>query len=605
MWKTTGWSVMQVVCLALVFISLVADGLAAPLEARLDRNRVADGEAVVLTLRVSGEISGTPDFSPLVADFDLLNQGQSSRMQFINGRSSSWREWHLTLAPKRLGTLRIPPLQVGSARSDAIELEVLPAAEMASNGPPPPVRLVVEATPEKAYVQGKVVYRVRVLTRAPLRQLSLTEPIAANAIIERLGPERHSDTYRDGQNYRVSERRYAIFPQRSGQLEIDPPILTAQLPDQGNKTNSLRDRFFGGRDPFADLGGVFSQARPIRLRAQRLTVDVQPQPAGTPTPWLPAESVSLDEAWSPNPPVFRVGEPVTRSIAITAQGVTGAQLPDLGQGQVDGINSYPDKPQVSTRADGDTLVAQKIVKTAIVPVQAGRLTLPAVELAWWDTANRQQRVARIPARTISVEPAAAGGVQPPGRKQPQRTAGDANTVPVPRQASAADPSAANDAAGEGSSDAGVWPWLAALFALAWLASLFLWWRARARTAVPSPAAPEVVGQRRGDSVVLLPKIEAACHSNDAKATRQLLLEWSALTWPDQATTRLEQLADRLPGAAAEPLRKLDRALYAAAGESWDGADAWQRLGPLLRAEIQRNPVPGGENPLPPLYPRGA
>ena len=588
--------------------------LAAGLEARLDRNRVAEGEAVVLTLRASGDLDGAPDFSPLAREFDLLNQGQSSRMQFINGRSSSWREWQLTLAPRRLGKLQIPALQLGGERSQPIELEVVEAAELAKDGPLPPVMLEVETSTDKPYVQGKVVYTVRVLTRAPLRQANLDDPRASDALIERLGADRESETYRNGQSYRVIERRYAVFPQRSGSLEIDPPTLSAQLPDNGNRGNSLRDRMFGGRDPFADLGGMFSQGQPVRLRARRVTLDVQPQPPGTPTPWLPAESLVLNEAWSPNPPAFRVGEPVTRSIVITAQGMTGAQLPDVPQPAIAGISVYPDKPQVSTRAEGDTLIAQRVMKSALVPERAGSFMLPAIELAWWDARNGRQQVARIPAREVTVAAGATGGTAaPPPRVSPQALPGNppAMSSMSPGNAMAPNVVPGTSAAPRYAGGLGFWPWLTAVFALAWLISMAAWWRARAAGSAQSGGAdtgskaPTASAGNVGDPGKALDQFEQACRASDARGARQALLAWAAANWPADPPQRLDQLARHLPDAAGSMLAEIDRALFAADAGTWHGDAAWQALSPLLSR--QRRPAStAGEGPaLPPLYPGNA
>jgi hypothetical protein len=587
---------------------------ASALEASLDRNRVAEGEVVVLTVRADGGVDGTPDFAVLANDFDLVNQGQSSRMQFINGRSSSWREWHLTLAPRRLGTLQIPALRLGGQSTAPLALEVVPAAEIAQDGPPPPVLLEVEASPEQPVVQGKVIYTVRMLSRAPLRQVSLTEPRASGAIIERLGGERRGETYRKGQRYQAIERRYAIFPQRSGELDIDPPVLTAQVAEQAQRGGgNLRDRFFGGRDPFADLGGMFSQDRPIRLQARRVSLDVQPQPPGTPMPWLPAESLTLEESWSPDPPVFRVGEPVTRTLVITARGLSGSQLPDIPPAVAAGISVYPDKPQVSSRADGDTLVARRVMARAYVPSEAGVFTLPAIELAWWDAVDEQARMARLPAREVRV---LAGATPPhklaPSTGAPPAGAGQASPAPSspplsPRRP-VTDSSALIKPAAQGSmgqDGVGPWPWLTGFFALAWLISMALWWRARRAPVLVDAPSATMLERKRTDASSDLRHLEAACRANDPAAARHALLDWAAQTLPDTASPGIEEIARRLPESAGECLAAIDRALYAPGQVTWDGVDAWRTLGPLLRQAGRRETSPPDSEVLPPLYPRDA
>lgn len=595
---------LQAVVLGLLALLFHVTVFATEVSATLDRSRIAEGETVVLRLVTDGDGSDTPDLTPLAQDFDLLNQSQSTRISIINGHRASSREWQLVLAPKRTGRLQIPPLSISGAHSEALTLEVSAATQTADNEPARPVLLEVEVEPVSPYVQAKVIYRVRLLARVPLHQATLSEPEVGDAIVERLGEDNSYSIQRDGEQYQVVERRYAIFPQHSGTLEIVSPVLSAQV---AQPANNRRRNLFGG-DPFGNLGGMFESVRPLHLRGRNLTLDVQPQPTGSPTPWLPAESLTLTEAWSPDPPVFRVGEPVTRTLTLRAHGVTAAQLPDLEPAAADGIKLYPDRPQAQTRNDGDTLVAEKILKSALVPMHAGTFELPEVRLAWWDTTANQTRIAVLPARRIQVLAGEAGTVAPTPApaavtQQPSPQSGPSH---APGGAGAL-PSAAQDS-DKGQPQAGMhdrpavsdyWPWVAAIFALAWLVTLVLWWHARRmRTALPADKPMSV----SPNSAKALAEVERACRSHDARGARQALLAWATVCWPAAPPRRLDVLAARLGAAAAPILHEIDQSLYAADPQIWDGAAAWQRLAPLLKT--------GGENmqrqvsPLPPLYPHG-
>jgi hypothetical protein len=618
-------------CLLVLVLGLLlaVDAAAAGLAAQLDRNRVAEGETVVLTLTVPGDAAGAPDLSALAKDFDVLNQGQSTRMSIVNGRASSTHEWQLVLAPKRTGRLTVPALRLGGEATAPIALEVLPAAQAGKLGEAQPVLLEVEAEPERPYVQGQVIYRVRVLARVPLRQATLSDPAAGDAVVERLGEDRSYSVQRGGQQYQAIERRYAIFPQHSGDLTIDAPVLSAQIPEQGRRGRGLRGRMFGrdpfadmdnlfGGDPFANMGSLFEQTRPVQVRARALTLQVRPQPAAAVAPWLPAESLTLSETWSPEPPAFRVGEPVTRTIAVTAQGLTDAQLPDLTPLVPDDVKTYPDKAQGETRAEDDTLVAQKVVKTALVPTRPGTLTLPEVRLAWWDTKADTPMVSTLPAREVQVLPAPAGAPEPSSGPAPE-VAAPAEPPPVSLPEGAQAGISAPVAQGESGTavarlgedlirtthlPVGYWPWLAGLLALAWLTSTALWLRARSAgpgsRPVPAPQARPVPS-----AAAALTRVRRACEAGDAKSARQALLDWAAARWPEDPPGRLETLARRLGGDAAEALRALDHRLYAGAAEPWDGPAAWRRLS----ANLPRHEVAAGateqSSSLPPLYPQRA
>jgi hypothetical protein len=611
---------------ALIVLGLLVFGqaVAAGLEASIDRTRVAEGDTVTLSVTAPGDTAGAPDLGPLRNDFDILDQGQSTRMTIVNGRASSTREWRFVLAPKRSGRLTIPSLTVDGLSSSPLGLDVVPASQAGHLGQSRPVMVEVEAEPKDPFVQGQVIYKVRLLYRIPLRQANLSDPTADNAMIQKLGDDKHYTTYRAGQRYQVIERRYAVFPQRSGTVSIDPPVLSGAVVEQRRSPgptapdpmfggDPFRDfRRFFGRDPFADMDSMFAQTRPIQVRGRRLSLDVKPQPAAAPSPWLPAESVQISETWSPDPPVFRVGDPVTWTIAITAQGVSASQLPDITPSVPSGIKVYPDKAQTKTRAEGDDLVAIKIIKLALVPTAEGTLTLPEVRLPWWDTQTNQQRFAVLPAHTIKVLPPPAGVAGSPPASAPAAPAAPA-PAPAAPPAGVGGPTRSQGAGGPSSASSepllggSYWPWIAAGLVLIWLATVGLWVRERGRSggrpflgptspANKPPAVPPI-GKIRA-------RIERACLQGDARGAREALIAWSAAHWPTDPPRRLETIGQRFGGAAGDALRELDRQLYGSGAAAWDGAAAWSRLeAALIQAEQSKTPPMGQKAALPDLYPQ--
>jgi len=51
----------------------------------------------------------------------------------------------------------------------------------------------------------------------------------ADAVIEKLTEDSNYGTKINGVDYSVTERKYAIFPQKSGTLTIKPLVLTAAV----------------------------------------------------------------------------------------------------------------------------------------------------------------------------------------------------------------------------------------------------------------------------------------------------------------------------------------------------------------------------------------
>lgn len=609
--------------LVLVLLALVAAGAGASgLLLDPDRTRLGANETLSLRLIADGRLKGEPDLSPLEKDFEVLSRSTSTRTTIVNGDMSKSREWALELAPRRTGELQIPPIALGGERSQPVTIQVVPAAQASPDAGPRPLFLDTQVDNPSPYVQEPILYRVKVYYREAPWQASLSEPQAEGATLERRGEDQSSTELVDGQRYTVVERHYLVVPQRSGPLSIVSPRLDAVVADARRPAR---------RSPFADLdellGGRVLQGFPampepgagrrVVERGPDRALEVRPQPEGAATPWLPARSIQLSDQWGQSSKAPRVGEPITRTLTITAEGTTAAQLPILDPGAPEGVKVYPEPPSFEDLAGTGPPAAIKTLKLALVPTRPGPLTLPEVRLHWWDTVADRQRVAVIPERTLQVEPA-EGAAPGPGSIPGQTQMEPPGWSGIPASGgSEVDPGEGNLDPKAGSQPprvpqypgamAGPWPWLSLLLGLGWLLTLggMLWRRRR-------PGPPVVAGKRPGGRPQSVDeardRLRRACARGDPRGARDALLAWGRARWPEQPPVGLGSLSGRLGGKdAGLVLGAIDRAIYAqdaASGEgAWDGTAAWRRIEPLLSAEPSVGRAPGPA-PLPPLYPQG-
>lgn len=595
---------------------LVSMAWAADLKMQVDRTRIGMDDILAARLVAEGDLQGEPDFSPLRKDFDVLSQGQSQVTSIVNGKISQSRQWTLQLAPLREGKLEIPPISVGKDQSQAVAVQVVADAQSASSDAPKPLFLKAEVGATDPYVQQVVDYRVKVYFRQEPQRAVLSDPQAEGATIQQYGEDRGYDESVDGQLYRVIERRYLVIPQRSGPLRIQGPRLEAMIPDP---SRTRRDPFadldeaFGGRlfQSFPQIPGVTHPGRRVVERAQDVALEVRAQPPGSGTPWLPATSVQLSDEWSPSPPIFRVGEPVTRTLTLTAKGTTAAQLPDLDLGDIQGAQVYPDQPQSEDMMAGPEPAAVKTFKVALVPTRAGAMTLPEIRLPWWDTAADEQRVVVAPARTVQVAPA-PGGAQlpsspaapaaPPSQAAPAAPAEPAATPAVrPAEREAAGPPA------DRQTGTNWWPWVALALGAGWLLTLVWWlWERRGRRAVTGArprVEPRLAERDSGALRAAFQAVKQACSANEPRAARGALIDWARQRWPEHPPAGLEGIAARIGDEGiADRLREIDRVIYAPPGTGWDGAAAWSELESALKA-AGRPDAETDDQAIPDLYPQ--
>jgi hypothetical protein len=526
---------------------------AAELTATLDRDHIVAGETVTLVVQTDDpQQSLDADLSALERDFTVLDRRSETQMSIVNGRQSAVIRLLLTLEPRRSGALTIPALRFGSATTPERSLQVDPAPET-QPGELPPVFIDVELEPAAGphYVHAQLHLTVRVYYLPNLTEAAITPPEPAPAAV-RLLDEVPYQAERGGTRYRVLERHYAVFPERSGPLLIPAMRLTGRLVER--RADQLWQPAVRGRR--------------IQASSEPLELDILPKPAGyAGGAWQPARSLEGAQNVSASE-TLKVGEPVTRTVIIDAVGLEENMIPEPAWPELPGTRIYPDQPQGITRDDGKWVLGHKEFRYAVVPEREGELVLPELSVPWWDTVNDRQATAVLPEVRLQVLPSALAAA--------------ATAVPVPGAGAALpEPPAAVAVPGGG----GYWVWLTALFAALWLATLALYLRrhglairdaARRAAAIPEHEA------------ALLEQLQRACAQSAAAEARRALAQWLRRFGPARYGGSLRALAaevgDRGLGAA---LLRLDAAGFEPGGDlPWQGEELWQRFG-AWRSAAQR------------------
>lgn len=553
----------------LLWLCCVRGAAAAEISVHAEPDPALLEESFQIVFEATGELDGDPDFTPLERDFNVLSTAQASRFNLINGRASSSRSWTLTVTAKRSGRLQIPPVSFGGERSPAATVSVNTAAAGGGSRAAreaADVFIEVEAQPLKPLLQQQVIYTVRLYLGAPVSDASLSEPKLeqGNAIIQRLDEDRNSEVQLRGRRYRVLERRYAVFPQSSGRLLIGPLQFQGRI---GRETFSLFDPF--GPQPRM----IVRQSAPVSLVVQGI-------PADHAAPyWLPARQLQLVEEWAPEPPQFRVGEPVTRTLRLSADGLSASQLPDFDVAHPPELKSYPDQPSLNDSTTATGVVGNREQKIALIPSAPGDYLLPAIRIPWWNTQRGTVEYAELPERHVRVLPAAAGA--------------GAAVAPVAASTAVTAGSADDAAAVVTAAPDSVWRLLSLALAAGWLLTLWFWFRARRGGGGAASQQARIDSARRAARAV-----REACAGHSAERARDALLRWAALCWPHAPPRSIGELAGRCDGELGAELRRLNAALYARAAEAWNGAalrEAFERAAP--RAEQRLATPPDALEPL--------
>ena len=491
------------------FAVFATQAFAQQIELSVDRNELARGETLTLTIRVYDQRQGMQlDLTPLTQDFDVLGTRTSSQIRSINGVTESWTDYVITLFPEKEGELTIPALSILNQTTDPISINVVNAGPRSNQGGDD-LYLEIEVNKDSVYVQEQLLFTVRLFyTINGIRNPVFTELEMEDTVTQLIGSPNQYERLIDGERFGVYEKRYVIFPQRSGPLQIPDILFRGEVTD--------------GSSNF-----VFRNMNTRRVTAfiEGITIEVKERPASLPRGegWLPVTGLTLEETWSGDLGALKVGDSVVRTLILRAEGLDGAVLPPFSPENVQGLNLYPDPADISRTFVDGSIVGTRIETSTYVALEAGVIEVPALDIAWWDVNSDSARTTSLPATRFEV--ATVEGVLPSEQAIASTQEIQALLEPEPQV-----DQAMIDAQAEAefiAIDGGLvrWTqWLLIAFVLLLIAimgkrrfgaasqQLFADWRA-----AQSPAANEKAA---------FAALNAACASSSNKAIRDALITWA-------------------------------------------------------------------------------
>lgn len=357
----------RLVCLLTILLFTTLSGAlhAASVTASLSKSVITENEVVQLTLRANFSDTGNgPDLTPLKRDFDVLGTSQNSQFSFNLGSSTALNFWVISLIPKSVGTVEIPPIKIGNHESQPIRLVVRNAPQLMDSNGNPPVLMRMDVSEVEPYLQQEIILSVQLLTSVTLQNANRSVPTHPDLVVERLVDDQIQYQTINGTEYQVITRDFLVFPQRSGTLTIPPQSIQAMI-----NTSSGR--------------------RMINVQSEPINLQVLPIPASyTGDNWLPSQGVTVSTDLSTSSDSPRVGDTLIWTIEIKAKGALPEQIPLVSLNSTRDYKLYPQPPKFDSQKTSDGVTGTQTVMIEVVPTMAGELKLPDINIAYWDTERR-------------------------------------------------------------------------------------------------------------------------------------------------------------------------------------------------------------------------
>ena len=362
--------------------------------------------------------------APEMPEFDIIAgpySSQSSSTSFVNGQRTSTFSltYTYTLMPRKEGSFTIDPASIvvggDTYRSNALKVTVLPADETPTASNSGPQQSAAPATSQsssnrsggdifiktqvsktkvheqecillsyKLYFAGVDVAQFTNNTKLPEFKGFLKQELEQGDVQTEL-------EHYNGRNYQTAILyRTLLFPQKSGDIEIEPANFEAVLRVQNRQQiRSIFDDFF------ATYSNV---TKP--LTAPGITIHVQPLPAGKPAGFSGGVgSFSLSSSISSNS--ITTNDALTVKLSISGKGnMKMVKTPSIDW--PDGFEVYDPKVTNNFKSTTAGVSGSKDIEYLAIARAAGDYVIPAITFSYYDTNDNTYKTLRTEEYTVHV-----------------------------------------------------------------------------------------------------------------------------------------------------------------------------------------------------------
>lgn len=267
----------------------------------------------------------------------------------------------------------------------------------------PPASFWIEIEPKQGprFVKEMIVARLHVRYVRPVALVRIKPYETPDFELLKLGHGKVYTATEDGFRTPAVEETIALFPKRSGVLTL--PAFEQEL-------------------TYIDRAGKRVK---IALKTEPVELEIDPAPVADGVWWLPARAVTVRDEWSADPADLPPGEPVRRTITVTAAAQLPTSLPPAPGLTTQGLivsaasprrsmaiglpleDKQRQRPNVKGRpmdyveSDRPQPISSVSYSWLIRPTTGDPVTMPELTLHWFDIDKGQPQAIVLPARSVA------------------------------------------------------------------------------------------------------------------------------------------------------------------------------------------------------------
>jgi hypothetical protein len=376
----------------------------------------------IFTVTVQGVQRSGPPLLSGGNDFILELLGSQTAISIGSNGVDPKASYFYNLKPKHEGELLTPSVEIDLGEqklsADPIKVTIRSGARAGTTDSRSSDSLTSDkiyarqsAVPTSVYQGQQVVNTISLYTQLELPQFVIDDLGSDGFWQEPLVDDDRSTKVINGSEYMVVQVKKALFPLRSGTVQIPARKVRAKVPVRsrtlpGSGFGFFDDDIFGGL-----FGGI--ELKDIELVSNSASVQVLPLPP------VPAEmqpvigsvpivgTTALELSYPPE--ALNVGESKTVSVTVVSTGNL-KPLKSVPLAAPPGVKIYEERPESRSDRRGTQLVTYQSFRYSVVPLKPGLIRIPGVQLAFFDPHKKAYSLAKTSDIAFPVRGEAIAGV---------------------------------------------------------------------------------------------------------------------------------------------------------------------------------------------------
>ena len=334
-----------------------------------------------------------------IENFKIASKGSQSSYSIVNGKSTSSKSDIYTLIPLKEGNFT---LKVNGKKetSNSININVAKEAKVNVEGK----MTLQDNLKEKNtfYFGQKIPFEEKLLTTVPLRNLQyIDRPNFGDLSVKDITPVNNRGGYTE-----------KYFTDENGRRGLEVILYQGILQANSSGDKSIKGGYAAVTESGPNDNFVFgSTSTPVYLGSKEMELTILPLSSGKPAGFQDVVGeLKGDYSW--NNDKVKFGESVVLTLKLSGD-VNLDMLEKVVSNNIPDFNVFESSKESGEKIVNGQYYTEKTFDIAFIPKVTGKVTIHAIKIPYFDTAEKKYKEFEVPAKAIEVTGTANGAVIPP------------------------------------------------------------------------------------------------------------------------------------------------------------------------------------------------